>query len=445
MSRDLASLLLTLIARLSRDNNGASATILAISLPVLIGFEALGAEAGVWYLIKRQNQSAADAAAISAAYEVVAGKTDVAGELTRAANEAAGQNHYAGTAPVVTYPYIDNMVGNGVAVTLQQTRGVVFASMLLPSVTIATRAVAVIKALDNPCVLALATTGWGVEVSQPFSLQLPDCSVAANSTSPEAIDVQGGDGSVTAATLVTGGEISFNGNLVDPAAPPPELVLTMRPMIGAPGVADPYASALTHAFLRSGLSGPPELANTRIGGTKIIHPGFYDGGMSIGAMAIIDLTPGVYYVTNGDFSIASSATVTCKTCGSGKGVTIVLTTPAETGAVGNALISPGATVTLQAPHAGPFSGLLFVQDPLAASSNGEEPDNALDGGPGMNLTGLLYFPNTALGFQGNPTATCTLLIANRVAIDGTTRLTTSGCATAGLTRLPTVYTVALAE
>jgi hypothetical protein len=37
----------------------------AIALPSLIGFGALGVETGMWYRIKAQNQSAADAAAIS--------------------------------------------------------------------------------------------------------------------------------------------------------------------------------------------------------------------------------------------------------------------------------------------------------------------------------------------------------------------------------------------
>ena len=55
--------------------------IVAIALPALVGFGALGAETGLWYTLKLHNQSAADAAAISATYEVIAGKTDVTSEL----------------------------------------------------------------------------------------------------------------------------------------------------------------------------------------------------------------------------------------------------------------------------------------------------------------------------------------------------------------------------
>jgi hypothetical protein len=50
-----------------------------------------------------------------------------------------------------------------------------------------------------------------------------------------------------------------------------------------------------------------------------------------------------------------------------------------------------------------------------------------------------------VGFRGNPSATCTLLVASQVTIDSSSHLSTSGCGTAGLTNLPTVYTVALAE
>ena len=59
-------------ARFSRDRRGAVAVAVAILLPVLIGFAGLGVEVGWWFWIQRQNQSAADAAAISAALEYAA-------------------------------------------------------------------------------------------------------------------------------------------------------------------------------------------------------------------------------------------------------------------------------------------------------------------------------------------------------------------------------------
>ena len=55
--------------RFARDRQGAVALAVAVLLPVLIGFAGIGVEVGMWFAVQRQNQSAADAAAISAALE----------------------------------------------------------------------------------------------------------------------------------------------------------------------------------------------------------------------------------------------------------------------------------------------------------------------------------------------------------------------------------------
>ena len=60
--------------RFVHDRRGVTAVFVALAATVLIGFVGLGAETGLWYALKRQDQSAADAAAISGAYEVAAGQ-----------------------------------------------------------------------------------------------------------------------------------------------------------------------------------------------------------------------------------------------------------------------------------------------------------------------------------------------------------------------------------
>src|SRR5690348_8533255 len=60
--------------RLWRDQSGVTAVLLALSLAALIGLAGLGAETGLWYTIKRANQSAADVAALSGAFEILASK-----------------------------------------------------------------------------------------------------------------------------------------------------------------------------------------------------------------------------------------------------------------------------------------------------------------------------------------------------------------------------------
>ena len=427
-------------AQLFGDQSGASATVIAIALPALMGFAALGAETGLWFTIKLQNQSAADAAALSAAYEIIAGNPN--DQLVAAASKAAAQNGYRGSTPAVIYPYADEIVSNAVAVTLRQTEGALLAAPFLSGVDLVTKAVAGIAVIDNPCLLALAISGTDVEVAGTGHLAASGCSVAANSSSASAIDLQAGTSTVAAATLVTAGQVSLAGNPVDPAAPPPGFSLATPARIGAPILADPYSGTLTHAFLITGmpLTGKCKAKNsghvrtyegrciadgssltqsrialsadTQIAGPWTVTPG-----------QIVDLSPGTYWVTGGDLTIQSSGVLKCSGCdnASGVGVTIVLTVGAtKIGALSSAA---GSSIALNAPSTGRFAGLVLVQDgnALPAGTTYTSRDSVVRGSPGAVLNGLVYFPNSSLTFTGAPSAAgpkCLLLVVNTVIIDG---------------------------
>ena len=256
------------IAGIFHHNTGATATMLAIALPGLIGIGALGVETGVWFTIKLQNQSAANSAAISAAYEVIAGKTNVSGELTAAADKAAKRNGYKGSTPVVVYPYSNGSVTNGIAVTLQQSQGALLAAMFLSGVTVASTTVAVIEALDSPCILALGTNshrcGNG-PIRPTRNAQLFGCREFDRKT---AIELLGSSSSISAATLVTAGEVSLNGIPIDPAALPPQFALSSPALIGAPNVADPYTGILTHSLLTTKMPKTGQCKSSMVGGVS---------------------------------------------------------------------------------------------------------------------------------------------------------------------------------
>ena len=73
------------IADVLTDRRGVVGILFALAMPVLIGFTALGTEAGLWYLGKRNLQTAADVAAVSAAFEILSGSGD---EVSSAGQEA---------------------------------------------------------------------------------------------------------------------------------------------------------------------------------------------------------------------------------------------------------------------------------------------------------------------------------------------------------------------
>jgi uncharacterized membrane protein len=169
-----------------RDRRGAVAIAVAVLLPVLIGFAGLGIEVGMWFFIQRQNQSAADAAAISAALEYVAYiqnrvPTNPAAAAATAATTAANCNLFSTSTSssnlvcplpssasntITLYPCYGFMVGsscntsssgggttpNAIQVVLTQPLNTTFANLVtaiwgpnVNSVTVTTTAIAALK------------------------------------------------------------------------------------------------------------------------------------------------------------------------------------------------------------------------------------------------------------------------------------------------------------
>lgn len=55
------------------NEDGAVAVVAAMMLPVLLGLGALAVDASVWFMSERDLQTAADAGALAAAYEIANG------------------------------------------------------------------------------------------------------------------------------------------------------------------------------------------------------------------------------------------------------------------------------------------------------------------------------------------------------------------------------------
>ena len=458
----------SLLRRLLRDKRGLSAVTVAVSLPVLFGVAGLGIDTGLWYTIKRQNQSAADAAALSAAYEVIAGNTDVTTNLTPAASEAATRNNYGGTTPVVTYPYSDAVVTGGVKVTLSQTQNAWFSSWFpaFSAFTIANEAVAAVSNLPPVCMIALGRNpppngtpnlNDAVNLAGNPTINAPTCTIVSDSDSSSAFHLQG-SATINAATLITPGEISHTGaaytiNLGYPA------------QTGANLVPDPYASTLTHAnFLTNGLSTASPCTSSTVGGiTTYTNPGSYKPGCVIaGGLSIknstVNLSPGTYWLTGAlNLQSGSGAVLQCTACtNGGAGVTIVLTAPPGGGTVGTMSLASNANLNLNAPAASscsncPFAGMVLIQDSngLPAADHLPNPDTvSAQANSTETLSGLVYFPQADVTFQGGPSATgpqCLVLVTNTLSMQGNPGFATSGCGSLGLNKLPIVKTVYLAQ
>jgi hypothetical protein len=466
-----------------RDERGVTVVLVGMAIFALIGFTGLAVETGLWYTIKRQNQSAADVAALSGARELYAWQASgltadtIYPDICALAERDAQRNNFTfnsftcpSTSPGCTSPSSGQMCANNppvlgthqnndsVEVILAQQQNTFFAGLFLPNVTIDTRAVASILTANEACVLALGTSGTDITeqgnpticlgtISSGGGCGAPGtCSVAAasNSTNPPAVSL--GSSSLIASAVVTPGGCSGCGSV---------------PVVNA-RVSDPYVTTLTHTFLTTGMPTLPTSRACVVGGNPYNGMGscVISGGLSlqnqgtinlsantqIGGLdikgTIVNLAPGTYWIT-GDLTLEpGQATLECTTCTpGGAGVTIILTANPNGGTVGTLNLHNG-TLQLNAPSSGTFAGLAIIQD-----SNGLPSDMVLpspdtvsgQGNPTETLNGLVYLPNATMDFYGTPSGgnTCLVLVVNTLTFHGNPTLTSTGCASSGLTTLPT--------
>jgi Flp pilus assembly protein TadG len=391
------------------DRRGVVGILFALAMPVLIGFTALGTEVGLWYLGRRNLQTAADVAAISAAFEILNGSGD---ETSSAEQEAArhGFDSSGGTIQVNNPPSAGTSTGDedAVEVLLTQPRTPLFAGLFLAgSIDIAVRAVARMHATSTACVLALDPAAYrALDVVGTASLQMPGCVLAANSNNPEAISIRG-NATVQALTLATSGDYDVSGSGT--------LVTETPPRTGATPLGNPYADRAIPTYGACDQTGYKRVSHTPV----TISPGVYCDGMDFGSQAVVDFSPGTYVVNQGAFNVNGGATITCAGCTGSAGVTLVLTGSGTSYAT--VRINGGANVSLKAPTAGSYAGMLFFQDDDAPSGG----SNIINGGATMNLTGALYFPSQSVDFNGNAAsggASCTQIVARTVSFSGTSNI-----------------------
>jgi hypothetical protein len=322
------------------------AVAVAILLPVLIGFAGLGVEVGMWFWIQRQNQSAADAAAISAALEYAAQiESGVATNPTAAAATAANCNLFSTSSsssnPVCPLPssasntitlyqcygYTNgpscntsssNGILTAVQVVLTQPLNTIFANLVtaiwgpsVNTVNVTTTAIAAFPQTSSACILALDPIAANAVFVDNGTVSNPNCWVASNSSSGSALNCNGC--TITGPTTVVGGDVvSNNGHLN-----------------GSPNRT--YASAVANPYAI-----PPGCSVVNGG---FITQGHYCGGIQLNSGSIYTMAPGVYYIDK-VFSISNGSTLIAN------GVTIVINS-------GCAMqVGANSTLSITAPSTG---------------------------------------------------------------------------------------------
>ncbi len=401
------------------DRRGVVAMMIALSLPVLAGFAALAVDASYVYWEQDRLQVAADSAALAAANnlgdDVVAvadaiefaeanGVPDV---LTDADVEfghfdEATNTFTAGATPinaVRTTTHRDAGSGNQVQLFFARIIG-------FNSIDLAATAIAVSISGGDACILALDPSAAGsIEVSGTVDLTL-GCGIATHSTHGTQAMKFNGNGTVDVPSICAAGGPSVSGTFNFPNAtptggctPPPDPLASLT----APPAA---AGACNHTNFTIGSSG----------GAVTLSPGVYCKGITFsGSNNDITFLPGVYVIGGGGFKASGSNNDI-----TGDGVMFYNTRKPGSG-YEDIDFSGGNTVTFSAPMTGDYAGVLFFQDPSAASAAANIKFKVA-GSVVTNFDGAIYFPDHEIDWAGTTSAdqTClTKIIGGTVKYSGT--------------------------
>jgi len=418
----------------AHDKRGTIAILFGLLTPVLVGGMAVGVETSYWYVSQRNQQNAADAAAMAAAtnaganYAVEAkavaaqyGFVDGAGNVTvtatnSAACPAGGNSCYSVTIARAVPLYLTQVVGYRGDTSLADNGH----GKLLRA-----RAVAKQGAQDRQyCLLALSSVGTDFVANGGPKADLTGCSIMSNSSAVcngSNLNADYGDAHIT----------STGCGLIQES--------------GIPIVPDPYSSLASNipADTCGGAypqepnknSDPALPASNSWSGSKALNGNVQVcGDLQLTADVMIDAPAGaVLIVRNGQLDTNGH---TLKTA-NGSAVTVVFS-GTNGGSSTHAPTGKG-TIDIQAPTSGPWSGVALYQDPgLTDGVNIADAGNS----PTWDITGLVYLPHADVVFSGavnksSNGASCFVMVADILRVNGTASiLSTGGCAAAGLS-MPT--------
>ena len=416
------------LVRLMRERRGTVAIMFALLSPVLIGALGLGFETSYWYMVKRNQQNAADAAAIAAATNGAAnyateakavtaqyGFVDGTGNVTVVASNTAtcpsgGTTCYSVTITEAVPLFLSQVVGYSGTTTVSGSRAVNVG------------AVAVAKQqsqLRQYCLLALSTVGIDLTSNGGPQADFSGCSIMSNSSAVchgSNLNADYGDAHLT----------STNCGIV--------------PESNLPTLADPYAYLASSIPANTCASYPQEpshhgdpalpASNLWTGSKSLSGNVQVCGDLQLTGNVTINAPAGaVLVIQNGQLDTNGYTLTTA----SGSAVTVVFS-GTTTGTYTHAPTG-GGTLDIKAPTSGTWSGVALYQDPnLTSGVNVSAAGNS----PAWDVTGLVYLPHSNVTFSGvvnksSNGADCFVMVAANITINGTGKIVEhGGCGSAGL-------------
>ena len=373
--------------RQCREDAGQILVLAAVSMIALLGIAALTLDTSFMFDKRNQLHAAADAAAKSAAIEIIRNSGVSQASLEAFADQQVGAHGFVssrlgGTTSVVinrgpssgpfagNVNYVEAIVSEATSTFFGTLLGFVSMTPLASAVAGAGNPSACMIIIDDMSIgnTALTLNGCGLAVGGDLEGDNPNALVTGTPTPSVGV------------TGTCSGTCSGMGSLTT----------------GAPTPIDPLA----------GLAAPTNPGGCSAGVAATLNPGCYT---SIGA-TVTTLNPGVYYVT-GKVNIDNL---------SGTGVMIYLTGAGQLTADNN------KEIHLTAPTTGAYAGIAVFQDP--ANTLNFEVKNSFT----LDVSGAIYMPGVDVEFKNHlifTAGTCNLFIAKSLTVkNGSGAISNAGCA-----------------
>jgi len=376
--------------KLRKDESGSILAIVAICLPILMGFAGLAMDVGLLFRAKRNLQIVADSAAVAASldylYNNSASSAQSAAFASAATNgivNATGGPHIAVNTPPASGPNAG--VAGFIEVIITEPSPTVFLGMVSShpgSVTIAARAVAGSPGPSADCVYVLDPTASGAMTLQgSFNVSANHCGVVVDSNSSDALQFTGSGGTLIAGSVsVVGGD----GGAIGDSTP--------TPITASSPVSDPLENSYpspANGVANSECSSVDTTTTTLTG--TIIGPGQSNSVCYTQAMSLNNVTlgNGIYVFENG---VTLSGNIVSTVTANYGGATLDIESGSFNVSTGTVLGT--ALVPFTAPTVGPTNGIVLMEPATNSSQITIQKGNASG-----SLTGIIYAPSAQLFLQ----------------------------------------------
>jgi Flp pilus assembly protein TadG len=392
---------------LRRAEAGQAIVVVALALVAILGILGLATDIGYLRYTKRQLQTAADAAAMAGAAELAYGDVTSAAQADSAANGFTNGTNGA-TVTVNNPPLSGQHVGNSsyVEAIVSKITPTFFAKAFgVKTVTLQARAVADLGSGNN-CIFALDPAASGALSVDALASISSQCGIVVESTSSSALSCSLLSAiSATSIGVVGGVKSSFCSLSPNPVTgittpiPNDPLAYLAKPAVGS--------CTFTSQQNYTSANSPPAHPST-------LNPGIYCGGIQIQPGASVVFNPGVYILTSGGgkggLTVDIGTNVTTNTSISPYGVMFYNYGPIGAITFNFTSFSSGNSVSLTAPTAGTYEGMLFLQDPGNTNSAqiiGSSSTNTV-------LQGSYYFPKASVVFSFSGNVQYNILVADKI-------------------------------